>query len=105
MRRQLGQMERALVYVDELASLFIVIALRLANGPPPEVLERALAMLQRRHPLLRMQIVQDSGRYWFQEPADVPPISLQIKERYDDRQWETITEDEKTARWIPSPHR
>jgi hypothetical protein len=94
-------MERALVYVDEMASLFIVVALRLIDGPPPEILERALAVLQRRHPLLRVQIVHDKGQYWFQEPADVPPIPLRIEERHDDRQWEIVTEGEINRKMDP----
>jgi hypothetical protein len=101
MKRQLGQMERAIVYVDEMASLFIVIALRLANGPPPEVLEQALAMLQRRHPLLRVQIVHDKGQYRFQEPEGVPPIPLQIKDRPDDHRWETVVEGEINRKMDP----
>jgi hypothetical protein len=94
-------MEQALVYVDEIASLFIVIALRLENGPPPEILEQALAMLQRRHPLLRVQIAQDKGRYWFKEPANVPPIPLRTEERHDDGQWESVTEDEINRKMDP----
>ena len=102
MERQLGKMERALVFVDELASLIIVGVLRLVNGPPPEVLQRALAMLQRRHPLLRVQIGQEGGRLYFQIPAHVPSIPLQISERQDDHQWQTVNEAEINLKIDPS---
>jgi hypothetical protein len=92
--RQLGKMEQAIVFVDDLASLFIVVAVRMVNGPPPEVLQRALAILQKRHPLLQVQITSEKGRPCFQTPADVPPIPLQTSERQDDHQWQTVTEEE-----------
>ena len=94
MERQLGKMEQGIVFVDDFSSLIIVVVLRLVNGPPPEVLQRALAMLQSRHPLLRVQIERKGGRLYFQEPAQVPPIPLQVSERQDDRQWQAETEAE-----------
>lgn len=94
MERKLGRMEQGIIYVGELASLFIVVVLRLVNGPPPEVLQRALALLQRRHPLLRMHIVRDKDGLWFREAADVEPIPVQVDARSDEGQWETVTEAE-----------
>jgi len=94
MKRQLGTMERALVFVDDLSSLFIVVALRLVNGPPPEVLQRALAILQKRHPLLRVRIVKEGGRLYFETAADAPAIPLQVSRRQDDQQWRAVTEAE-----------
>jgi hypothetical protein len=86
MKRQLGKMEQALVFVDDFSSLIIVVTVRLVNGPPPEVLQRTLAVLQKRHPLLRAQIGQESGQPCFQIPEQVPPIPLQVSERQDDHQ-------------------
>jgi hypothetical protein len=93
-RRQLGTMERAIVHVDDFSSLFIVVILRLVNGPPPEVLQQALAILQKRHPLLQVQIVREGSRYYFQTAADLPPIPLQVSECHDDQQWLAVTEAE-----------
>jgi NRPS condensation-like uncharacterized protein len=53
-----------------------------------------LAVLQERHPLLRVQIGRKRGHLYFQTPARVPPIPLQIYERQDDRQWQADTETE-----------
>jgi hypothetical protein len=94
MERKLGRMEQGIIYVGEMASLFIVVVLRLVNGPPPEVLQRALALLQRRHPLLRMQIVHEKDGPWFREVADVGPIPVQVDARPDDGHWQTVTEAE-----------
>jgi hypothetical protein len=102
MKRQLGKMEQGILFVDELAALFIVVVLRLVNGPPPEVLQRALAMLQKRHPLLRVQIGQESSRFYFQIPEQVPPIPLQISERQDDRQWQADAEAEVNLKLDPT---
>ena len=102
MKRQLGTMERALVYIDGLSSLFVVMALRLVNGPPPEILQQALAILQERHPLLQVQIVKEDGRHYFQTPEDVPPIPLQVSQRRDDQQWLAITEAELNGKIDPT---
>ncbi len=102
MERQLGKMEQGLVFVDDFSSLIIVVAVRLINGPPPEVLQRALAILQRRHPLLRVQIGRKRGRLYFQTPARVPPIPLQISERQDDGQWLVDAETEINLKLDPA---
>jgi hypothetical protein len=102
MERRLGIMEQALVFVDDFSSLIIVVATRLVNGPPPEVLRRALAMLQKRHPLLRTQIGQESGKFYFQISEQAPPIPLQISERHDDHQWQTDTETEINQKLDPA---
>jgi hypothetical protein len=95
-------MERAMVYIDDLSSLFIVVALRLVNGPPPELLQQALAVLQRRHPLLQVQIVREKGRYYFQTAADVPPIPVQLSQRHDEQQWLALTEVELNEKIDPA---
>jgi hypothetical protein len=102
MERQLGKMEQGIVFVDDFSSLIIVVAIRLMNGPPPEILQQALAMLQSRHPLLRVQIERKRGHLYFQDPAQVPPIPLQISERRDDHQWQTETEAEINQKLDPT---
>ena len=102
MRRRLGTMERAIVYIDELSALYVVVALRLVNGPPPEVLRQALANLQERHPLLRVRIAKEKRHLLFQTPAEVPPIPLQVSQRQDDEQWRSATEAELDAKMDPS---
>jgi hypothetical protein len=102
MKRQLGVMERALVFIDDFSSLFIVVVLRLVNGPPPGVLQQALAILQERHPLLHVRIVREKGRYYFQTEADVPPIPLEVGQRSDDQQWLTVAEAELNAKMDPA---
>ena len=102
MERQLGKMEQGIVFVDDFSSLIIVVALRLVNGPPPEILQQALAILQRRHPLLRVQIERKRGHLYFREPTQVPPIPLQVSTRQDDRQWQTETESEINLKLNPA---
>jgi hypothetical protein len=95
-------MERALVYVNDFSSLFIVVTLRLVNGPPPDILQKALAILQNRHPLLQVQIVRERGRHYFQTAADAPPIPLQVSKRQDDQQWLALTEAELNGKMDPA---
>jgi hypothetical protein len=102
MKRQLGKMEQGILFVDELASLFIVVVLRLVDGPPPEALQQALAILQKQHPLLRVQIVKEKGRIYFETPANVPPVPLEIGERHDDQLWQVVAEEEINRKLDPS---
>ncbi len=93
MRRPLGAFETAAAITAEEGAFSVVIALRLANGPAPAALERALAALQRRHPLLGVRIV-GTGRRRFFETAGVPPIPLRQVERTGDEAWRGAVEDE-----------
>lgn len=102
MKRQLGKMEQAVVFVDDISALFIVVALRLVNGPPPEILQKALAALQRRHPLLQVHVVREKGRYYFKTQADAPAIPLQVSQRRDDQQWLSVIERELNEKIDPT---
>ncbi len=65
MGRKLGAFESALTLSDEHAPLNVVAVLRLAAGPSPAALRRALDALQQRHPLLRVRITGRGGGYVF----------------------------------------
>jgi len=86
MRRELGTFETALTLSDAFAPLNVVVVLRLAEGPPPEALRRALDALQARHPLLRVRI-EASGRGYCYEQRQVPAIPLRREEREADGAW------------------
>ncbi len=93
MRRPLGAFETAAAITAEEGAFSVVIALRLAGGPAPAALERALAALQSRHPLLGVRIV-GAGRRRFFESEGVPPIPLRRVERTGDDAWRGAVEDE-----------
>ena len=86
MHRKLGAFETALTLSDAHAPLNVVAVLRLAAGPSPEALRRALDALQARHPLLRTRIGQADGCFVFQRHG-VGAVDLRLAERPDEESW------------------
>lgn len=93
MGRKLGAFESALTLSDEHVPLNVVVVLRLAAGPSPEALRRALDALQQRHPLLRVRIVQRGGGYTFDRGRGAA-VALRLTEREDSRAWVAEAEAE-----------
>ncbi len=92
MRRKLGIFETALTLSDLRAPLNVVAVLRLAAGPSPEALRRALAALRRRHPLLRTRITGAGDRFVFDRQAGA--VALRLAERDSSAAWIRETESE-----------
>ncbi len=97
MHRQLGAFESALTFSDRHAPLNVVAVLRLAAGPPPAALRRALDALERRHPLLRMCIREAGGRYFFARRR-AAGIALRVVERGGSEAWIGEAESELNTR-------
>ncbi len=98
MMRRLDAFESALALSDSVAPLNVVAVLRLAKGPPPDVLEQALNRLQHRHPLLRARITQGVDGHVF-EPSD--PLGIAVRRASRDRsdQWVDEAEAELNQRF------
>ncbi len=97
MGRELGAFESALTLSDEHAPLNVVAVVRLAAGPSPEVLRRALDAVQRRHPLLRARIVKRGRGYVFDDGYG-DAVGLRLAERDGRRAWIREAEAELGAR-------
>jgi hypothetical protein len=92
MLRTLGGFERAFWLVDQTHSVNFVIIAHVGGELEPQVLERALALVQARHPLLGARIVE-SGRPGFRA-GGVPPIALRGVDRRSEEQWREEAERE-----------
>jgi Phthiocerol/phthiodiolone dimycocerosyl transferase C-terminus/Condensation domain len=101
MRRELGIFETAATFTNRHARFVVAVALRLEGGPSPERLGAALAVLQRRHPLLGVRIVERAGRFWF-ESEGTPPIPLRLAERAGEEGWIGVVEGELNRRFDPT---
>ncbi len=93
MGRKLGAFESALTLSDEHAPLNVVAVLRLAAGPSPPALRRALDVLQQRHPLLGARIANRAGGYVF-ELGGAGAIALRRVEGGDPDAWAAEAEAE-----------
>jgi len=91
-KRALGKFETAAALSGEHAVWNIVGMLHLDGIPSPDNLRAALDILQARHPLLGVRLIQEGGRHYF-ESGDVPAIPLNILGRRDDDHWIEIVED------------
>jgi len=115
MRRHLGTFETAATLTNDVAPFVVVVVLELDGGPSLERLRAALAILQRRHPLLRVRIVESAGRFWYEPLADrssrpdgrdggadgpqgPPPIPLRPVTRAGDEHWQRVAEEELNRR-------
>jgi hypothetical protein len=92
MRRRLGVFARAPALTAEHAPFNVVVVLRLAGSPDPEILGRALEILATRHSLLRARIRGKIGRWRFETAAGAVP--LQVVDRRGDDDWQPVAEKE-----------
>jgi phthiocerol/phthiodiolone dimycocerosyl transferase-like enzyme len=97
MLRELGSFERALLYSDRYAPFHLVSVLQLDGAPAPEIVRAALAVVQKRHPLLAARIVETRGRYYF-ESLPNPLLPLSVQPRQGDQDWLAIAESEMGRR-------
>lgn len=94
MLRPLGIFERALLISDQHAPFNVVTVLQLDPIPAPTIFEQALAMLQKRHPLMRARIGTNSrGQASFQTIPD-PDVQITVTPRKADDQWIKVVERE-----------
>jgi len=99
MPRPLGTFETAATRTNDVAPFVVVVVLALDGGPSLERLRDALAVLQRRHALLRVRIVERGGQLWY-EPLGrpLPPIPLRAVERTVEERWREVAEEELNTR-------
>jgi len=104
MERLLGGTERGLWRVDQAGPLNFVAVAAYRGSLETAALRRGLAVLQARHPLLRVRIVDTpAGLCW--TGADVPAIPLREEARRDDRHWhaELAAELNRPLPWAEGP--
>lgn len=104
MGRRLGYFESAAAFSNDRTIFNFVSVLRLKNAPLPEILDRALKLLQERHPSLQVKISPQNGGYQFAE-TDVPQIALQTHPRADAQSWVAVAEEALNTRldWRRGP--
>lgn len=97
MIRELGIFERGQVVADHYAAFHIVGVLRIGSLLSPQILQRSLAGLQRRHPFLSARLANDNERLSFVPLID-PELPLRILSRLNDGHWIQVVESELVTR-------
>lgn len=93
MERPLGIFETAETLTDAYAPFNVVGVIELETGISRNHLRLALDLAQRRHPLLRVRIVERKGSFFYSHD-EVPPIPLEIIDRRSDDHWREIADTE-----------
>src|SRR5687767_10811237 len=94
--RNLGIFERALWLSDQHAPFNVVSILRLEHPPVPEIVQHALSLLQKRHPLLQA-CIQEKKYVRLSGPA----LPFKISEQQGDINWLEVVEHEMNTRLNP----
>ncbi len=95
-RRLLAGIEHSLTLTNEAAPFHVVCVLRMEGPLDEKMLRGALAVLQRKHPLLRARIVQERGGFYF-DFDNTSPVPVTVQERKPGN-WITVAEDELNRR-------
>ena len=94
--RNLGIFERALFLSDRHAPFNVISILRLEHAPVPEIVQHALGVLQKRHPLLQACIKE--GKF---VRLSNPSLNFKITEQQGDINWLEVVEHEMNTRLNP----
>lgn len=97
MRRELGAFERALWISDRHSPFHLVCVLRLEHAPPPGLVRKSLAVLQKRHPFLAARVVHAKGQHYFTKLPE-PPLPFRSLSRWNDDHWILVVETELANR-------
>ncbi len=101
--RLLGNIERGCWLIDQTAPMNVLAVAQVKGRLDPARLPAALALLQRRHPLLRVCVkVEDGLPAYFDSDA---PIPITVIDRRDGTHWyEMVTEERnRPFRWEQAP--
>lgn len=94
--RTLGIFERALFRSDQHSPFNVVSVLRLEHAPAPKIVQQALSILQKRHPLLQASI--RDGKF---ERLVSPSFSFKVIEKQDSIHWLDFVKKEMNTRLNP----
>jgi len=92
--RKLNQAEEAFTIVNAKFPFTLVCALKLNAGPSVQTLRSALDELQHIYPFLSAVVQEKNKHFYFEKDEYENPIPIQLIERTDDQQWQTIVRKE-----------
>ncbi len=92
--RKLGNLETAWARMDAYSPTIFCGVAHLSDAPAPEVLRKALDLLQDRKPMLRVAISARARKFWFSAPAGPHPIPLDVVPREGADHWPRAVEEQ-----------
>jgi NRPS condensation-like uncharacterized protein len=93
LNRKLGLLENLFEILHDLGGMIDVNVARIEGELTPDILQQALDLLQKLHPMLQVHIVNlEDGNYF--QSAETTKIPLQVIDKQSDNQWINIAEEE-----------
>ncbi|MEM1170822.1 MAG: condensation domain-containing protein [Cyanobacteria bacterium P01_H01_bin.35] len=97
--RKLGLVENVLDVLHNLGGIVCISVTKIEGLIQPGILQEALNLLQKRHPLLQVHIVElEDGKYFQSE--DTKEIPLKVIKKHQSNQWSKVAEDELHEKFI-----
>ena len=93
LNRKLGLSEKLFDILHDVAAITLVNLVRIEGPVTPDTLQKALDLLQKRHPILQVHIVESTDGAYFQSEG-TPKIPMRVIEKKHENQWLEIAEDE-----------
>ncbi|MBD2451640.1 hypothetical protein H6G76_31880 [Nostoc sp. FACHB-152] len=91
--RKLGLVENLFEILHDFGALIDVNAVRISGLLKPDILQQALELVQKHHPMLQVHIVDLEDGVYFQSEGTAK-IPLRVLEKQNDNQWLNIAEEE-----------
>lgn len=91
--RKLGLVENLFEILHDLGAMIVVNVARIEGALPPHILQQALNLVQKRHPMLQVYIVDSPDGTYFQSEG-TPKIPLRVIDKQYENQWLNIAEYE-----------
>ncbi len=93
LNRKLGLIENLFNILHDLSTMIDVNVVRIEGLLNPDILQQALDLVQKRHPMLQVYIVNSADDAYFQS-VENQKIPLRVIEKQHDNQWIQIAENE-----------
>ena len=93
LNRKLGLVENFFEISHDLGGLIAVSVARIEGTLTPDILQQALDLVQKRHPMLQVHIIESADGFYF-ESEGTPKIPLRVIDKQHENQWIEIAQDE-----------
>ncbi len=93
LNRKLGRLENLFEIIHDLGGMIDVNVARIEGELTPDILQQALDLIQKRHPMLQVHIVKAEDGNYFQSEG-TPKIPLQVIDKQSENQWIEIAEEQ-----------
>jgi NRPS condensation-like uncharacterized protein len=93
LNKKLGLLENLFEILHDLGAMIDVNVAQIEGSITPNIIQQALYLVQKRHPMLQVHIVELADGFYFQSEG-TPEITLRVIDKQHENQWIEIAQDE-----------